>query len=270
MFAAVAAADCCHSASSQRVAPIPPASPAARHQQLWSCQPPLASRPCPDADEVSLRHPEPGQQQGDDSKSRSPASTSSSPRPAPRCWSISTAFPSPDLGAVYGANTVIGSGPLSVTSTSEAGRVRLRQLPAAPAPPLAQIDGVSQGPAHHRQHHRQRRWRDHPCSVACFGLRLLPDRPGVGTVDIDYTLSATPSSSSTSTEPTSSAAFENHPAGLDNAYRRSVRPVRCQPPTASSAAASSPTVITAVPEYLMALIGLGLAGLAAVRRRKTA
>jgi hypothetical protein len=70
--------------------------------------------------------------------------------------------PGPDLGAVYGANTVIGSGPLSVTNTStKLVEFDFGNFNGAGSTSL-KLDGVP-GPAlHHRQHHRQRRWRDHP------------------------------------------------------------------------------------------------------------
>jgi hypothetical protein len=113
--------------------------------------------------------------------------------------------PGPDLGAVYGANTVIGSGPLSVTNTStKLVEFDFGNFNGAGSTSL-KLDGVSQALPYTTGNITVSGAGATTLFGSLFGLSSFLSGPVSGTVDIDYTSPTTPSSS-TSTKPTSSAA----------------------------------------------------------------
>lgn len=180
--------------------------------------------------------------------------------------------PGPDLGAVYGANTVIGSGPLSVTNTStKLVEFDFGNFNGAGSTSL-KLDGVSQALPYTTGNITVSGAGATTLFGSLFGLSSFLSGPVSGTVDIDYTLSDDTIVIDIDETNLVGGSFENILLALDNMTAGQFGPFAAGNRNGIiDGNFFTNGVITAVPEPTsMALIGLGLAGLAAVRRRKAA
>lgn len=180
--------------------------------------------------------------------------------------------PGPDLGAMYAVDTKIGSGPLSVTNTStKLVEFDFGTFNGAGSTSL-KLDGVSQVLPYTTGNITVSGAGATTLFGSLFGLSSFLAGPVAGTVDIGYQLSDDTIVIDIDETNLVGGSFENILLALDNMTAGPFGPFGAGNRNGIiDGTFRANGVISAVPEPTsMALIGLGLAGLAAVRRRKSA
>lgn len=178
----------------------------------------------------------------------------------------------PDLGASYAADTKIGAGPLSVTNTStKLVQFDFGNFNGAGSTSL-KLDGVSQALPYTTGNITVSGAGATTLFGSLFGLSSFLTGPVSGTVDIDYTVSDDTIVIDIDETNLVGGSFENILLALDNMGAGQFGPFAAGNRNGIiDGTFRANGVISAVPEPTsMALIGLGLAGLAAARRRKSA
>ena len=178
----------------------------------------------------------------------------------------------PDLGAFYPVNTVIGSGPLSVTNTSSSLVEFDFGTTNGVGTTSLKLDGVSQALPYTTGNITVSGAGATALFGTLFGMSSLLAGPVSGSVDIDYTLTDDQIVIDIDETNLIGGSFENILVALDNMTAGQFGPFGAGSRNGIiDGTFFTNGVLYTVPEPAsMALVGLGLVGMAAMRRRKSA